>query len=210
MVGLLALFFSVVAVRRGGNMIKWGLVSRPGCERADHLIKANPMRLIPSGVALIVATGFFMGMIFAFAGPHNMINMRASSRETKLKDFVAFQLASAEVEKFGGDRAIDQMAVHRAEKLRPYSGYDFKFESDDDGNGFRVYLFPDSMPFFPYNYLTSRPIYYADGTGKIRMTRVRKAGKLCTPEAPVVMQVDKDDVQTMLQQMIEDFKTSGW
>ncbi len=203
---MFGLIFSIIALQRGLRMIIWGLRSRHGYTGSDCSINVNPWRLISAGGALILVTTFLMGMIGAFTG-YPFIVSTGGREGRKLKDFVAYQLAYAQLAKSGSQEAILERKKNPEEILWLGRGYDFKLESDQKVSSFKVYVLPTRMPFFPYNYFTSQPSYLGDETGRIRMIYVHKAGKLCSPDAPVVMQVSEHDVQKKLKEILKEGET---
>ena len=52
----LAIFIALLALKRAYIMIKWGIRSYKHDGKEDHLVKANPRRLILSGVLLSIFT----------------------------------------------------------------------------------------------------------------------------------------------------------
>lgn len=57
MLGLMVvLFFTIAAVGRGLQMLRWGMRARSAGPRPAHLETANPRRLIPAGGLLVVIT----------------------------------------------------------------------------------------------------------------------------------------------------------
>ncbi len=203
-----ALLFGLLAVKRGGQMILWGYIGRSSHERPEHLTKANPWRLIPSGVLLVVGTVFLMGMALAFVGYWPMIGQ--TTREKSLKDLLSYQLAYAQRQKFRTGKAeFHRIAPKDPEYdlyLRPlvdtYRGHwTFRVEYGGNAESFTAHLLPTSFPIFPYNYLTSQPSYRADETGKIRVMWVHKRDMMCPPDAPVVMQVTAQDLSEILNRL---------
>jgi hypothetical protein len=205
---LLGLIFSIIALQRGLRMITWGLRSLRGNELPDYLKKARSWRLIPSGGALVLVTLFLMGMIATYTG-YSWKMALDNWRVARLKEVVTHRLACAKLENPGA-------ATHGIERdpvdlLRENvtSDYNVLLDSGEGGNSFRIYLTPTRMPFFPYNYMEPRPSYFADETGKIRMIRVRWAGTLCPPDAPVVIQVSENDVQKEVERMLKRGQGEG-
>jgi len=210
---LVALIFGYFAVKRGLQMIGWGLRVRSGEAPPEHLVKANPRQLIPAGVLLVVVTLFLMGMAAAFfdywpSAPRGV--------ERGLRTFVAYQLAYGNLEK----TRTGSIRFHRLgaddELSREFARYFFwgpaspgpqalQVEYGPEERRFTVFVQPFSgFPFFPYNYLTSQLSYRGDETGQIRMASVHHRDARCPADAPVVIRVNDQALRKMLQDPEED------
>jgi len=168
-----------------------------------HLQKANPWRLIPAGLSLVVLSLFLGSLMIAFF--HYF--PRVSSGTERLKKFVTYQLALARLEqartgqvRFRRTDKLDLGEMGCGDSLHPGT----RVEHDPGETHFTVLMFPkERFPFFPYNYLTSQPTYRSDETGKIRMVHVHHQDVVCPPDAPVVMLVTELDIQEMLKRLDE-------
>lgn len=194
---IVVLMFSILALIRGMQMLYWGLRTRLFRTRPAHLAGAKSGRLIAAGAALVLATLFLVGMAAAFLNPYGVYEYH---KEERLKAFVAYQLAYAQLEK----EKTGEIKFHNItdENSAPYDisefvtndRYNVKTEFKDDDKRFTVLMRPLFMPFFPYNHMTSEPSYRADESGQIRMIRVRKKNQVCPPDAPVVMKVTAGEI----------------
>jgi hypothetical protein len=195
---IVVLIFSILALARGAQMFFWGLKANLSKKIPDHLLHVNVLRLIVSGATLIITTLFLAGMSLAFFDPYSFYT---SQKESGLKEYVAYQLAYSQVvkEKIGEGQfhkiTNDNPAPPYINSFINNSRYNIKIDYDDAGKHFTVLMPPLIMPFFPYNYITSKPSYRADETGQIRMIRVHKKNQLCPSDAPVVMRVGPGDIQ---------------
>ncbi len=195
---LVAWIFGILGLQRGVQMLRWGLGARTAGGRAPHLASADPGRLLPAGIALLVLTTALLGMVVAFAGYWPVGD---ASRQRALRQFVAYQLALARVEQTRAGRA----RFRRIEANRPLQSAcpvrlpdGARIEYAPDDSRFTLLMPPKTrFPFFPYNYLTSQPSYRADESGKIRMVPVHDRSTACPPDAPVVAQVGEAEVEQM-------------
>ena len=196
---LVALIFAVIALARGLQMIRWGWRARSRQERPEHLTQANPWRLIPAGVTLVPVTIFLLGIPFAFHG----YSPALIAQRHALIDFVTYQLAYADLEEWRtGEQRFHKITKDDPEHLHFASGfplgvgkpiwdYRAQVEYGPDGKTFTVRILPHTVPFFPYNYFSARPSYYADQTGQIRMIYVHNRER-CPADAPVTVHVGSD------------------
>jgi hypothetical protein len=198
---MVAVIFAIVAVRRGVQMLWWGMRARPAGPRLAHLQTANPWRLIPAGLSLVVLSLFLGSLPIAFFGYYPW----DSSGTESLKKYVTYQLALGRLEQARTGQAkfrrIEEQALQTTgcgDRLRGGT----RVEYDPSETGFTVLMLPKArFPFFPYNHLTSQPTYRADEAGKIRMISVHHQDAVCPPDAPVVMQVTEQDIQEMLKRL---------
>lgn len=204
---LAAIIFGILALQRGVWMIKWGLHARPGREKPAHLLTANHKRLIPAGAALIIITVLLMSVVLVFTdysfGGNYFIR---KNREEAFIKLVTNEIARTRLTK--EEREI----IKKGEKegirniLWKDDGFrelDLKQQSviieyGEGGKSFILYRLPH-LPPFPYNYLTSDASYRADETGKIRMVYVNKKGKLCPPDAPIVIQIEEGNIHKTVE-----------
>lgn len=200
---MVAVIFAIVAVQRGVQMLWWGMRARSAGLRPAHLQKANPWRLIPAGLSLVVLSLFLGSLPIAFLGYYPW----DSSGTESLKKFVTYQLALGRLEQARTGqvrfRRIDKLDLRMTgcgDRLRRGT----RVEYDPSETRFTVLMLPKArFPFFPYNYLTSQPTYRADEAGKIRMMHVHHEDVVCPPDAPIVMQVTEQDIQEMLKRLDE-------
>ena len=199
---IVAIIFGIYALQRGLQMLYWGVRSIPKLKKPEYLIGANPWRLISSGVLLIFITLLLSGMAVAFVGYWPLLGSEIQGREEGLKEFVAYQLAYAQLQKAeNGQRAFDRVTVedplfHKIFNSSRRKTANIRLEYDKEGKHFMIYALPATrFPFFPYNHLTSQPSYLGDETGKIRMIHVNSKDALCPADAPVVMAVGKKEIQ---------------
>lgn len=202
---LVVLMFSLLALVRGIQMLYWGLRVRISRTQPAHLTDAKAGRLILAGTALVLAALFLVGMTAAFLNPYSYIDYL---KEDRLKNFVAYQLAYAQLEK---EKTGDIKFHHITdESAAPYGigefvtdgRYNVKIEFKDADKHFTALVPPLFMPIFPYNYMTSAPSYRADESGQIRMVRVRHRNQLCPPDAPVVMKVSAGEIAAARQTIL--------
>lgn len=203
---LVAIIFGVIALKRGIQMIIWGIQARHNLENKEHLLHANPKRLIPSGVILIFITIFLVGMATALLGYYHWMEFGRNirKREAYLKDFVTYKLAYAKWEENSTGKTFFQPITENMKKYNEHKDfspayYNLQTEYSENGKHFTVYLLPKHFPFFPYNYFVSRPSYRADEIGQIRMVMVHKRDKKCHRDAPIVMQVSELGVKKALR-----------
>lgn len=206
----IAFIFGIIALRRGFRMISWGREARPVNNAPGHLRQANPWRLIPAGGLLIASTIFLIGMAIAFFG--YFPEMALEDKEAVLKKFVAHQLAYARLAKSErGEIRYHKITNNDPEYQNFFDNSPFfhqhhtvHFNYSADEKYFTVYVLPVGFPLFPYNYLTPRPSYRADETGQIRMIRVHKQNVLCPPDAPVVREVQEEDIKKAIHALLNN------
>ncbi len=200
---LVAIIFGIVAVIRAIRMITWGTIAQTTAPRPEFLVTASPLRLILAGFTLIICTIFLVGMAFAFMGTWTLPERY---NEENIAEFVIYQLAYGDIqEERTGQRRFEYIERNQ---LSEY-GYRFAITSqrnihleyDSDMKGFTLFVLPDRLPFFPYNYFTSQPSYRADGSGQVRMVRVHWEGMKCPPDAPVVLRVNDEDVRKLTEEI---------
>ncbi len=185
---MLMLIFGPYALVRGVRLILWGVGAlRPPEKRAVHLAHASPGRLIGAGSLTCLATVALVGMNFAFVGwwPGE------GFVEKGLKRMVASTLVEGNERKDASGSSLYQppeIGILRR-------NFHDEFKLAPGGKSFQLWVWPDRMPFFPYNYLVTLPSFYADQTGQIRMIRVHKNGQRCPPDAPVYYRVRPEDAQ---------------
>jgi hypothetical protein len=190
--------FGILAMQRGGQMVRWGLQARVPHDRPAHLAGASPRRLLSAGAVLLVLTAFLLGLGLAFVGywPGG-----EGPRQQALRQFVAYQLAVAQEEqaRTGRPRFRPIETTRPAQSTCPVNlPAGSRVEYAPDERGFTVLMLPKtSFPFFPYNYLTSQPSSRADESGKIRMISAHDRSTVCPAEAPVVAQVSEAEVERM-------------
>jgi len=200
---LVMLIFGLIALSRGFNLFKWGLLSLPGRKRAWYLGDANPLRLITSGLILLLTSLFLMGMPFAYFGYSYPIILDDHYTDEIVRDIAAYQIAFSRTQKTKPDKILilDQKKYPEYSKLnRINRTYNIKLISNPNGEDFHILVIPEYFPFFPYNYFISRPSYMADHFGNIRVTYVHKA-KPCPPEAQIVMKVQEKDIQKIIEEV---------
>ncbi len=195
---VVAWIFGILGLQRGVQMVRWGVCARQAEDRPSHLASADPRRLLPAGIALLVLTAAQLGMVVAFAG---YWPASEGPRQQAFRQFVAYQLAVAREEQGRTGRArfrpieADRPPQSTCPVRLPAGA---RVDYAPDGSGFTLLLPPRTrFPFFPYNYLTSQPSYRADETGKIRMTPVHDLATACPPDAPVVAQVSDAEIERM-------------
>jgi hypothetical protein len=202
---LVAAIFGVLALQRGVQMVRWGIQARRSVDRPVHLAAASPRRLLPAGIVLLLGTVGLLGMVTAFA---TYWPAGEGPRQQALRQFVTYQLAEARRAEAKTGRArfrrADSSGAAQGACPVPFRLPDgARIEYAPDDVGFTLLLFPQKpFPFFPYNYLTSQPSYRADATGQIRMIEVHDRRTACPPDAPVVGQVSREEIERM-QQMLE-------
>ena len=198
---IVALVFGIIALKRGGDMLFWGIGA---CRRRGKEVEAtvaNPVRLIPSGVMLILITLFLMGMTAAFLGYWPGIDQ--SRRERALVEYMAHEMARIRLDVDGGE-TTSHVPLPGDDVIDEYFDVSrdvVEITRDERGEGFIVYVLPGRFPFFPYNYLTSQPSYRGDETGEIRMIRVHDSEHLCPADAPVVLKVTEDEIEKALKKL---------
>lgn len=196
----IGLIFGLIALGRGVKLIKWGLLSLPGRKRIWYLVDANYIRLIPTGLILIMISLFLMGVPLAYFG-YPAYYLDNADTDTIVRDLVAYQVAFSQFQKTKPKKIliVEQKNYRWYRKLnRLRRTYNIKLDSSESEKGFNIQVIPTFFPFFPYNYFMSRPSYVADHLGNIRMTYVHKA-KSCPPEAPIVMKVEEKYIQNILK-----------
>ena len=70
------------------------------------------------------------------------------------------------------------------------------------GGAYAVLRARTAFPMFPYNYLTTQPLYRADSSSQIRMVAVHDRETACPPDAPVVARVSEEEIARM-QRLLE-------
>lgn len=195
---VVALAFGIIALKRGGEMLSFGIGAYRQNKRNTEPTSANPLRLIPSGVLLILVTLFLMGMSVAFVGYWPGIDQ--SRRERALVEYLAFETARIRLNH--GSEGSPSFAPTDGDIVDEF--FDLSRDvvvvtHDEDGERFVVYVLPGRFPFFPYNYLTSQPSYRGDETGEIRMIRIHDSNSRCPADAPVVLKVTEDDIERALE-----------
>lgn len=213
---MLMIVFGIVALGRAGRLIVWGIGAlRPPEKRRAHLAQAVPLRLILAGLLTVVTAVGLAGLRFAFLSwwPSE------SYVEQDLKRLVAYQLAHSKQHKDASGNpqyeGLNAGALKRAENFpgepilafeelrlpflhrettgkRRYFATEFRLAPG--AKSFQVWVWPQRMTFFPYNYVVTLPSFYADETGQIRMIRVHWAGQKCSPDAPVYYRVRPEDL----------------
>lgn len=195
---VVAWIFGILGLQRGVQMVRWGLGAREDA-RPAHLAAADPRRLLPAGIALLVLTIALLGLVVAFAG---YAPIGEGRRQETLRQFLVYQIA------------VGREAQARTGRLRfrPVEAGDTdprcrppvrlpdgaRIEYAPDESGFTILLPPRArFPFFPYNHLTSQPSFRADSTGRIRMIEVHDRESLCPADAPVVAEISDADVERM-------------
>jgi len=213
---IVAIIFGIYAIQRGLQMLYWGIRSFPKFKKPEYLIEANPWRLIPSGVLLIFISILLSGMAVAFVGYWPLNGSKLKDREESLKEFVAYQLAYAQLQKAeSGQRFFDRVTPEDPLFNKFFDSSwrkkaNVRLEYDKNGKQFMIYLLPaDRFPFFPYNHLSSQPSYLGDDTGNIRMVYVSSKDAVCPADAPVVMSVGKKEIQKAHEKILKDISASG-
>jgi len=208
---LLMLVFGPYALVRGVRLILWGVgAMRPPEKRAAYLALASPTRLVTAGLLTCLMVVALVGLNFAFVGWFP----RERYAEEDLKRVVAYELIRGKDHKdVGGqpqyeaprpyqpegasDLAFGEMiftSLRYKEAPRGLRGsFVGEFKLGPGAKSFQVWVWPEQMPFFPYNYLVTVPSFYADQTGQMRMIRVHKNGERCPPDAPVYYRVRPED-----------------
>lgn len=200
---LVVFIFGGIALGRGVHMLYWGIRGWWKHQHPMYLQKASPWRLIPSGIALIPLTLFFMGMSIAFQTYIGGASWQEKARIERLQRFIAYQIAYTQLAK----QTKGKYEFHHLSSEHPYPkrfqsdfsyGHFFRItlESDNEHGNFVVYLLP-MLPFSPYNYFTSAPSYRGDQSGMIHMIRVQHHTQQCPETAPIVMEVTEDDIEEM-------------
>jgi hypothetical protein len=201
---VVALVFGIIALKRGGDMLLWGVGACLKKGKDTEPAGANPVRLIPAGVFLVLITLFLMGMSAAFVGYWPGIDQ--NRRERALVEFIASETARMRLD--GESKEIPSFTPGDGDIVDEFfdpSRDVVDVIRSEDGEGFVVYVLPGRFPFFPYNYLTSQPSYRGDETGEIRMIRVHDSDRRCPADAPVVLKVTEEDIKKALETlMIEE------
>jgi len=198
---LVALVFGIIALKRGGEMLLWGIGACNKKKRKAESNGANPLRLISAGALLIFATLFLIGMTAAFVGYWPGIEQ--DRRERALMEYMAFEMALMRLDDGDGSAAASYPPPSgdgdTIDEFFDVSRDTVDVARDENGEGFVVYVLPGGFPFFPYNYLTSQPSYRGDETGEIRMIYVHDSVHLCPADAPVVLKVTEEDIEKALE-----------
>ncbi len=189
---LVVVIFGVTAVVRGLKMFIWGIKRLCSKSVPEYLKGAVHWRLLTSGLILVLIALFISGMGLAFASwwPTD------EYRETKLKEFTAYHIAYSRLHSTENGRPLYPKLAKESDVYKDFFSLkqDIRLEYDDDGESFTVYMLPDKLPFFPYNYMTSTGTYRADESGKIRMIQTHKRDETCPADAPVVMEVGEEEI----------------
>jgi hypothetical protein len=214
MAAIVTLIFAVYAVFRSFIIIRWGIKAR-FAEKPEYLNDISPWRLIISGVSLVLLTVFLVnGSIIFFLDRSYYLNR---TTQTRLKDFVTFQMAYCRAEKMktGSNRFFHNNLTENEEekksalkffyntKIKEFEKLPFvniKYGKDD--STFTIHVLPVKKYPFPYNYFILLPTYYADQTGNIR-GMVTQNYIECPPVAPVIMKIEENEIVEM-QKKIRD------
>jgi len=195
-----ALVFGIIALKRSGEMLSLGIGACRKKQRDTVPTGANPLRLIPAGVLLVLITLFLMGMSVAFVGYWPGIDQ--SRRERALVEYLAFETARMRLDHGGEATSFPSGGSDIVDEFFDPSRDVVVVTRDEGGEGFVVYVPPGRFPFFPYNYLTSQPSYRGDESGEIRMIRVHNPDHLCPEDAPVVLKVMEEDIERAMELLI--------
>lgn len=193
---LLLTLFALIAVFRAVKMMVWAV--KPPQIAA---VRISPKRLASAGGVLLLLALFLGGFAPAFIGQWSRSKSSSARDVAVFRRYAAFQMALK-------SPAFPQISKDRdryeAELRAALSGYRNDAErlqlEQQPGGRFSAYLLPFlPLPFFPYNYLTSAPSYYASEKGEIRMVRVHYSNDRCPPDAPIVDRVIAQDFQELEQ-----------
>jgi hypothetical protein len=215
--------FAVIAILQGGRMIAWAF-RRSVPPQADDSppLRVRPARLALAGTALILATAFFTGQAFAFI----MWDPAPDTVEEHLRDLVAYQIHMGKQHEISegrvrfeplvftrtGGRQVPTVSNYIFYSLSPDppfrtgmlpNAYRMEFTLGQDARSFRVWVWPDRFPDFPYAqlYRMTLPSFYADESGNIRATRVNQAGQRCPEDAPISYRVNDQDLHRMAREL---------
>lgn len=194
---VVALVFGIIALKRSGEMFSLGISAYRKKQRDTEPTGANPLRLIPAGVLLILITLFLMGMSVAFVGYWPGIDQ--NRRERALVEYLAFETARMRLDHGSEATLFPSGSGDIVDEFFDPSRDVVVVTRDEGGEEFVVYVLPGRFPFFPYNYLTSQPSYRGGETGEIRMIRVHHSDHRCPADAPVVLKVTEDDIERALE-----------
>lgn len=186
---IVAVVFGIYAIVRSLMMLGWGLTALTRREQPAHLTGARPWRLISCSAGLMIITVFLVGLCIVFTGSL-VREYKYRNLEEALQNFVSHQIAYAREQKAQTGRSrFDKAARDVYFQAYPHA----RVKYSPDNKKFTVVVPPESVPVFPYNYMTAIPSYRADETGRIRMIRVRSKSHLCPADAPVIMQIEAQD-----------------
>ncbi|HPQ70518.1 MAG TPA: hypothetical protein PKW95_15420 [bacterium] len=196
----LVLVFIVIAVSafwRSAHLINFAYKADPQSEN-PHLARAKPGRLLAAGLFLLCCLVFTFYTLSATQDAAAYVRNDARV-QGQVEKFLAHQLALAEKNRreSGTARSVLQDDEGNAERLnddgqRMFSGalldenqWELKFESNEDLSTFTIFMTPKEFLGFPFNYIDTRPAFYADQTGVLRKIDVSEY-RLCPPDAPAV------------------------
>ncbi len=183
---IIALVYGYVAIKRSINMISWSRNCKTGLLPA--LQGANSVRLIFSGVGLLLSASLSLSLIFVFYQPWSGRYNDDQSLLRLLKKKLSFGMEHK--------HANGQSFYNRDEDAY-FNSPRFKFIYGKDDETFTILVLPDKLPAWPYNLLVSMPSLRADQTGQIRLILVHNNFEECPPDAPVVHIVDKQEVSDL-------------
>lgn len=174
---LFVIAFGVWAVVRGGAMVYWGLKARSD-KRPAYLEGANPKRLIPSGVVLVVISIFLVSGAFVFYLFHMQGYMGGHYRGANLQRLVAVEMArmlpheeltvivkeaeeevslptgvKAKDKPFTVEEVLEKLRLKSEELSKSYPNAEPVLERDAEKKTFTIHLPPVFLVPFPYNYM---------------------------------------------------------
>lgn len=212
--GLLTWIFVGIAIWRGIRMIIWGLgATKPPEQRAPHLAQAVSWHLISAGVIMCTIAVFIAGFPVAFVGYWPLAHLL----ERDLKQLVAYELVKGkERQDVAGNPHYEDPTRNSTGSGRPTLEfqnfsfgrtryYEVDFSIGAGTRSFEIWVWPKGFPFFPYNYLTSQPSFYADNSGQIRMIRARNTSERCPTDAPVYYRITPEDL-SRIKELIKNNK----
>jgi hypothetical protein len=208
---LVTLFLGVIALKRAGQMIIWGVApsarrhsaAQPGAETDSGATASAPsmalvggLRLVTFGVIMGMTALFLCGSAFAFIGYWPGIHEHY--QVLNLRRFLVDELAYGHAQKqqtgqtrfcvIGGGQAGYWGEVLEKDK-------NVHIEFSPDRSHFTVFLLPNShFPPWPYSLFTTQGSYRVDESGQIRMIRAHRKDEVCPANAPVVRQVKENEV----------------
>ena len=202
---------SGVAIVRSLKMFFWG-AQRQSKDWPDYLQDAVPWRLFIAGTVLIVSAIFFCGIPFAFHSMtigHGPGKIQKEHRLERFNKVVTYQIAYGQL----AEQESGLIRFHNPSGQEPYPQrvqdeysadkfFRLQLEIDQVNKKFSAYL-PPSLPFFPYNYLTSFPAYRGDETGAIQMIRVQDKLSKFPENAPIVRRISANEIEEMKQEILE-------
>lgn len=195
--GLAFIAVALLALVRALYLVRYANMARPEAENV-HLAQANAARLRAAGLILLifVVLAFYTLAATTHSMTYFMHELRAQG---DLEEFLAFQFDQADKSRreTGEARFVPQEGNRDSQGLKfgeQHMFADFVFDEkewevvfavNDDLTAFTVQVTPKEFLGFPFNYIDTRPAFYADQTGVLRKINVSEY-RLCPPDAPAV------------------------